>query len=202
VKEVCPGLAAEAFSVVVLAGGQSSRMGQDKASLPWDDRDILGSLLHRFLPLSDDVVVVSNAVRKIPENVRQVADIIPAKGPLSGLHAGLLSAHHDLVFVTACDVPFLAPELVLQLVQAVGKTDGSAVVYKNKIEPLLACYRKSCAAVIEKLLKIKQYRVTDFLAQINWAAVHQLDELDDCCFMNVNTDDDYKKAKAILAKGR
>lgn len=201
-KEVCLALAAKQFSVIVLAGGQSRRMGRDKATLSWEHGDILGSLLARLLPLSDDVLVVSNTVRIIPEFARQVADIIPGKGPLSGIHAGLMYAHHDLVFVTACDVPFLVPELVPELVHAVGLADGSVAVYKEQIEPLFACYRKGCAAVIEQLLAEEQYRVTDFLAKINWVPVRQVDELDDCCFMNVNTDNDYEKAKAILAKGR
>ena len=201
-KEVCPALAAEQFSVIVLAGGQSRRMGQDKATLSWDHSDILGSLLTRLLSLSDDVLVVSNTIRIIAEPARQVADIIPGKGPLSGIHAGLMYARHDLVFVTACDVPFLVPKLVPKIVHSIGLADGSVAVYKDQIEPLFACYRKNCVAVIEQLLVGKQYRVTDFLARINWVAVQQLDELDDCCFMNVNTSNDYEKAKAILAKGR
>lgn len=119
-KEECRALEAKQFSVIVLAGGQSRRMGWDKATLSWEHGDILGSLLTRLLPLSDDVLVVSNFVRTISETIRQVADIIPCKGPLSGIHAGLMYACHDLVFVTACDVPFLLPELVPQIVHSVG----------------------------------------------------------------------------------
>jgi len=202
VREVCHALAAKTFSVIVLAGGQSRRMGRDKAALSWEQGDLLGSLLTRLLPLSDDVLVVSNTVRSISKPVRQVADVIPSKGPLSGIHAGLLYARHNLVFVTACDVPFLEPVLVPKLVQAVGDADGSVAVYKDQIEPLFACYRKGCGAVIEQLLIEEKYRVTDFLANIHWVPVQQLDELDECCFMNVNTGSDYEKAKEILAKGR
>lgn len=201
-KEVCLALAAKQFSVVVLAGGQSRRMGQDKADLSWEHGDILGSLLARLLPLSDDVLVVSNTLRKIPKLARQVVDIIPGKGPLSGIHAGLMYARHDLVFVTACDVPFLPPELVPRIVHCVGLADGSVVVYKGQIEPLFACYRKCCVAVIEQLLADKKYRVTDLLESIQWVPVQKLDELDDCYFMNVNTVIDYKKAKDLLVKGR
>ena len=201
-KEICRSLVAQKFSVLVLAGGQSKRMGRDKATLAWEQGDLLGSLLTRLLPLSDDILVISNMDRSIPKPVRQVPDLIPGKGPLSGIHAGLSYARHELVFVTACDVPFLAPKLVLQLVQAVGMADGSVAVYKEKVEPLFACYRKGCGPVIEELLVAQRYRVTDFLAQINWVPVQQSDELDDCCFMNVNTSEDYEKAKAILAKDR
>lgn len=201
-KEECRVLEDKSFSVIILAGGQSRRMGRDKAALAWENSDILGSLLTRLMPLSDDVVVVSNTVRSIPETIRQVSDILPSKGPLSGIHAGLAYARYDLAFVTACDVPFLAPELISELVYAVGSADGSVAVHKEKIEPLFACYRKGCGGVIEQLLAQEQYRVRDFLAQINWVPVQQLDKLHEYCFMNVNTGDDYEKAKAILAKGR
>ena len=200
--EVCHALAAKEFSVIVLAGGQSRRMGQDKAALSWEQGDLLESLLTRLLPLSDDVLVISNIVRTIAKPARQVADILPSKGPLSGIHAGLMHARHNLVFVTACDVPFLVPELALRLVHAVGEADGSVIVNRDKIEPLFACYHKQCAVVIEQLLAAEQYRITDFLAKINWVPVRQLDDVDDCCFMNVNTRNDYEKAKEILAKGR
>lgn len=192
----------EPFSVIVLAGGQSRRMGRDKATLSWEGGDLLGSLLTRLLPLSDDVIVVSNTSREIPHTVRQVADLIPGKGPLSGIHAGLVYARHPLVFFTACDLPFLIPELALQIVYSVGKADGSVAMYKGQLEPLIACYRKSCATVVEGLLVEGKYSVRDFLAKINWVTVQEFDKFDEYYFMNLNTDHDYEKAKAILVKGR
>lgn len=192
---------AEPFSVVILAGGQSRRMGRDKATLSWEGGDLLGSLLTRLLSLSDDVIVVSNIHRNIPHTARQVADIIPGKGPLSGIHAGLVSARHPLVFFTACDLPFLIPEVVLKMVDSVGKIDGGVASYKGQLEPLIACYRKNCAAIAEELLVAGKYSVRDFLAKINWMAVEEFAQLDDYYFMNLNTDHDYEKAKVILAKG-
>lgn len=199
-KGVCLALEDKGFSIIVLAGGQSSRMGRDKAELSWEHGDILSSLLARLLPLSDDVIVVSNRVRSIPQSIRQVADIIPGKGPLSGIHAGLFHARHDRVFVTACDVPFLMPEIILPIVQSVGTSDGSVAVCKGQLEPLFACYRKSCSIVIEQLLATGKYRIKDLLSAIHWVPVEQEDKQADCCFMNVNTCDDYEKATAILVK--
>ena len=120
----CHALEAEKFSIVVLAGGQSRRMGRDKATLPWGEKDVLGSVLARLMPLSDDVLVISNVMRDIPSQIRQFTDIIPGKGPLSGIHAGLIHARHDLVFVTACDVPFLMPEIISRIVHSAKSYDS------------------------------------------------------------------------------
>lgn len=199
-KGECIVLEAEPFSIVVLAGGRSSRMGQDKAVLPWGNRDFLNSMLVKLLTLSDDVVVVSNITRNLMPPIREVPDIIPQKGPLSGIHAGLVNARYARVFVTACDVPFLIPDIVHQIVNTVGIADGAVVVRKEKIEPLLACYHKSCTAVAQELLIKEKYSVMGLLDRVNWVAVTCLDELDDCYFMNVNTCEEYEKAKIILGK--
>lgn len=198
-KGGCFVLEAKGFSVMVLAGGKSSRMGQDKALLAWEQGNMLGSVLTRLLSLSDDVFVSTNIERKVPQGVTQIRDVIPGKGPLSGIHAGLLCARHDLVVVTSCDMPFLKPELIYPIVHSVKNADGSVAVYKGRLEPLFACYRKNCRAIIEQLLAEENYSVRNFLNHINWVAVQQVE---DCSFMNVNTYKDYEEAKARLAKGR
>ena len=196
----CHALEAEKFSIVVLAGGQSCRMGRDKATLPWGEKDVLGSVLARLMPLSDDVLVISNVMRDIPSQIRQFTDIIPGKGPLSGIHAGLIHARHDLVFVTACDVPFLMPEIISRIVHSAKSKEGSVVIHKEKLEPLFACYRKRCSSIIAELLMAEKYRVTDFLARITWEKVEDLGHDRDDCFMNINTPADYEKAKEILVR--
>ncbi|WP_378953882.1 molybdenum cofactor guanylyltransferase [Pelosinus sp. sgz500959] len=201
-KEGCRALEAEKFSVIVLAGGQSRRMGQDKASLSWGEKDVLSSLLARLLPLSDDVVVISNVERTVTSPVRQFPDLIPGKGPLSGIHAGLIHARHDLVFVTACDVPFLIPEIIPHIVHSIGSKDGSVAIYNEQVEPLFACYHKHCSGIVAELLAKEKYRVKDFLTRISWVGVQDLKQYADCCFMNINTPHEYEKAKAILAEGR
>lgn len=199
-KEECRALGAETFSIMVLAGGQSRRMGRDKGALAWGEYDILGSLLARLLPLSDDVMVISNVAREISPLVRQFPDLISGKGPLSGIHAGLVHARHDLVFVTACDVPFLMPEIIPDIVQSAKGKDASVVIYKEKLEPLFACYHKRCSSIIAELLIKEQYRITDLLARINWEPVENLESFDECCFMNINTPQEYETAKELLEK--
>ncbi len=199
-REECRALEAEQFSIMVLAGGQSRRMGRDKATLSWGGNDVLGSLLARLIPLSDDVLVISNVVRDINPPVRQFPDLIPGKGPLSGIHAGLIHARHDLVFVTACDVPFLEPEIILPIVHSAKTKEGSVAIYKEQLEPLFACYHKRCSSIVAELLLAEKYRVTDFLARINWEKVEDLGHYTGDCFMNINTPTDYEKAKKILVR--
>ena len=82
---------------VVLAGGRNSRMGRDKASLPWQDSDFLQVIVKNLAPVCNELIVVTNVARQdVLPNVRYVTDIIPQRGPLSGIHAGLFTPTRTL----------------------------------------------------------------------------------------------------------
>ena len=104
----------ESISIVVLAGGQSQRMGSNKALLRIDDREtLIERVVNNLKPLSDDIVLVSNAPELYADlPVRQTADLFPGAGPLAGLHAGLQTARHPWSLVVACDMPLVDHRLV------------------------------------------------------------------------------------------
>jgi molybdopterin-guanine dinucleotide biosynthesis protein A len=184
---------------VVLAGGRNSRMGRDKASLPWQESDFLQVILQKLASVCDELIVVTNTARpEILPNVRYVADIIPQCGPLSGIHAGLVHASSDYAFVTACDMPYLSSAAVNHIcAQSPGwdaVVPGSADFY----EPLFACYAKSCIVPIETLLQ-NNNRKTQALFPLVRCKHVPLDEMK--CFdpqlrllRNINSPADYQAA--------
>ncbi len=100
-------------SLVIQAGGQSRRMGQDKALLPFLGQPLIQRGITRLSHLADEVLVTTNH----PENYSFVGlplypDIIPDRGALSGLYTALHAAHYDTVMVVACDMPFVSPALL------------------------------------------------------------------------------------------
>ena len=138
---------------IVLAGGLSSRMGRDKAALPWRGADLLNTILTKLSTVCDELIVVANQTCRIERrNVILVADIIPQCGPLSGIHAGLVYAASPQAFITACDMPHLAPQAVLYLYAQMADLDVVVPGSGDDIEPLFACYAKTCIPVIETLL--------------------------------------------------
>ena len=183
----------EAFSVVLLAGGQSRRMGRDKAMLPWYRETLLSSLLKKYRSLSEDVIVAGHLGRPLPPGVRGVEDVFPGQGPLAGLHAGLLSARCEWVFVSACDTPFFPLAMVQALTETAiqKKLEGAAILYKGRPEPLLACYRRSCVPVIETMLTQGEGRVYRLLEHIQWEGISRPPGLEDIWFFNINTKEEY-----------
>ncbi len=189
------------ISAVILAGGKSTRMGQDKASLPWGDHDILHSMIKCMEKISQDILVISNQPRSLPPSVRVLTDIIPQCGPLSGIHAGLHYAKYATAFVISCDMPFVIPEAVqtiLHYAAANKERDAVLPLYHCKIQPLFAAYQKSSFPVIEQALQAGHYKVSSlcnllhnfYLSEELWPSTINLELL----FKNLNSFPDYQQA--------
>ncbi len=114
----------EGLSVLILAGGRSRRMGQDKSWMVLDGMPLVERVVRRVLPLADEVLLSrehrrnlltsSRGLSAVPARV--VADLYPDAGPLAGLHAGLGAARNDLMLALAGDMPFVSQALVQHMV--------------------------------------------------------------------------------------
>lgn len=105
----------EPLSAAVLAGGKSSRMGQDKAFLTLTDggQPMIETVLERLQAIADDVLIVANDPARFASlGVRVVPDLEPGMGALAGIQAALSGAAYDHCLVVACDMPFLNPALL------------------------------------------------------------------------------------------
>lgn len=154
---------------IVLAGGRSRRMGADKAFIALAGRPLVAWVLDALAAVTTHRVIVTHDDDPRFERfgVPVVVDRLPARCPLSGLHAGLSAAPTDLCIVAACDLPLVQPALLALLAEAIG-TALAAVpdagplplplagpagdVGAGGLQPLLAAYRRGCVPAIEQLL--------------------------------------------------
>jgi molybdopterin-guanine dinucleotide biosynthesis protein A len=142
------------FSGVVLAGGQSRRMGQDKARL-----DCGGvSLIERQLGLLKDLgsrqtFIAARSTQDYPDlGIPVLADGYPGQGPLAGLERALQVAQYPLVLVLAVDLPRITAVLLSQILQACGAGRGVVPRVHDQPEPLAACYPKAAHGLaVERL---------------------------------------------------
>jgi molybdopterin-guanine dinucleotide biosynthesis protein A len=137
----------DARTAIVLCGGMSTRMGREKASLPFHGESLLARVVRIVAPLAGEVIVVAREGQAmppdLPRDVRVVCDDTPGAGPLAGIAAGLAAARDGLVFVTACDAPLLEPALVELLFARAAAADAAVAVAGGFPNPLLAVYRTS-----------------------------------------------------------
>ena len=183
---------------LILCGGRSSRMGFDKAALPFYGQTLLERAAD-FWTAQPGVAAVLAAVGgperalPVPAGVTPVYDAFPDAGPMAGLHAGLLQlgSDADALYVSAVDMPFLTPGLLPPL------PEGDACVYvkDGRPEPLLGAYRRSCLPALESALRHGQRKMTALLDAVDTAYL-PLPEALAAAAENLNTHADYLRAIA------
>lgn len=140
-------------AALVLAGGRSSRMGEDKALLNWGGETLLERAV-RFWRTSGLVERVLVAVgtedhfAHLPEGAEAVADLERGRGPMAGLAAGFRASGAEVLYVSAVDMPNLTVGAVLP----VPEHDASVYRLNGRREPLFAVYRRSVLPAAERLL--------------------------------------------------
>jgi molybdenum cofactor guanylyltransferase len=153
---------------VILAGGQNSRMGgTDKAFLLVDGQTVFQRTLRLLRRCFPQVVVVSNHPEKYAHfDVQVTADEFARQGPLAGIHAGLGVVDAPYAFVVACDMPFLRPEPIAFLVQALAAQEAVIPCWEGDIEPLHAVYATALRARMGEALRSGVRAIREFLPTV------------------------------------
>src|SRR5258706_5988591 len=143
------------LTIVIQAGGASSRMGEDKALKAFLGRPLIQRVVERLAPIADEIIVTTNHPDAYAFlNPRLIADLKPGRGALGGLYTAIASATHAIVAVVACDMPFASPILIEAmsklLVEAEREADVVIAKSNEGYEPFHAVYRReTCRSAIE-----------------------------------------------------
>ncbi|ADP76996.1 molybdopterin-guanine dinucleotide biosynthesis protein A, MobA [Methanothermus fervidus DSM 2088] len=188
-------------SAIVLCGGKSRRMGQDKGLLKINGRPMILHVINSLKNFVDEIIVVlrdekqKNKYKKVLNNLKSlkiVTDEVKDQGPLMGIFTGLKYVKSDYSLVVPCDSPFINEKFIKNMLNFLSKDLGAeAVVPKHangKIEPLHALYHKSVRKKIHKKITKNERSVTSFVKEIN-AIFVSAEELDPSLksFKNLNT---------------
>jgi molybdopterin-guanine dinucleotide biosynthesis protein A len=148
----------------VVAGGRSSRMGRDKALLPWQGSTLLDHAIARLSAVCGEVRILCGPARRYEDRGRPlVVDAVPDGGPLAGIAAGLDSAGDAAGLYLGVDLPFVTVALLAALAQA-RQEDADALVPVTPAgpEPLCAVYRPGCRRPVHARLAAGDRRMTSF----------------------------------------
>lgn len=186
--------------VILLAGGQSSRMGTNKALLPIGGQQNIVRIKEELSRDFPPPILVTNQPEEYAAlGLPMVTDQYPGKGPLAGLHAGLLASAFEDNLLVACDMPFVSSRLGQFLWTQLEGYDAVAPYLGGKQQPLFAVYRKSTLPIVEACLQQDQLRMFDFLKQIRVNEIHvdhtSLEMNLERAFFNMNHPSDYEQAK-------
>ena len=201
---------------VILAGGKSRRMGENKALMRLGEDSLIGHVIRRIRLVTDELLLITNTPTEYAHlDLPMHGDIVSNTGALGGVYTGLTFASHDAVLCVACDSPFLEPKLLTYLVSALGEYDAvmpytyeeTRVKYLSyndtrriTFQTLCAAYSKRCLPIIELMLQESELRVHALherahIKRISPEVWQTLDP-DGISFFNINSPEDFDRANS------
>jgi len=197
---------------IILCGGKSTRMGRDKASLPFGDEQMLQRVARQVSQViePENIVCVAADGQQLPalaSEIRVVRDRCGGRGPLEGLAAGIaaLKSSVKAVYATSCDVPLLRPAWIDRLFELLGDHDVVVPREGRFHHPLAAVYRSSVLPRIEELLVADQLRPVFLFerCKTHEVPVETLRDVDPQLqsLLNCNLPEDYQAALAAAGLG-
>ena len=198
---------------VILAGGHSRRMGQNKALMYLGTDTVIEHVIGQVLAVTNDLLLITNTPEPYTHlDLPMHPDLVSNKGALGGIYTGLTYATNSSVLCVACDMPLLRPPLLHHLISSVGDHDAVVPYVKalncyptRTFQTLCAVYSKRCLRVIDQMFTEGELRVHALYERISVRAVapaewQQFDP-EGVSFFNINTPTDFEKAKRMLNEG-
>jgi molybdopterin-guanine dinucleotide biosynthesis protein A len=194
------------LSIVVQAGGQSSRMGEDKGLVPLAGKALIEHVLDRVKDLGDETLITTNNAEGYAYlKMRTAPDRVPGAGALNGLRTALAASRGEFALVVACDMPLLNRNLLRYLVSRAPEGDVVVPRWDDHFQTLHAVYRRRpCLEAVERALKENRRRMIGFyddvrVVQVPSDLVARFDP-DGLSFFNINTPEDLMAAERLLSQ--
>ena len=194
-------------SGVLLAGGKSRRMGEDKRYLAVGEQTLLERGLEVFQSIFQEVlVVIAQDSPPLRIDARVVRDLVPDCGSLGGLYTGLMQATTPYIFVAACDMPFLNQAVIAQFTSRRATADIVIAKLDGRLHPMHALFSKRCVPALEQMIRARQLKIQEIVSQSSLRVGHvteaDLRTIDPSghSFYNVNTMADLEAARSLLPR--
>jgi molybdopterin-guanine dinucleotide biosynthesis protein A len=192
---------------VLLAGGKSRRMGEDKRHLVVGEQTLLERGLRVLQSIFQEVlVVIAQNSPPLGIDARVVRDLVPDCGSLGGLYTGLTQATTPYIFVVACDMPFLNQAVIAQFTSRRAATDIVMAKLAARLHPMHALYSKRCLPVVDQMIGARQFKIQEIVSELSlrvrYVTEADLRSIDPSghSFYNVNTMADLEAARSLLAR--
>ena len=186
-------------TAVILAGGNSSRMGFDKQFIMLNGKRLIEQQIQALQGIFSQIIIVTSKPELYKDFPCKITrDQLHNFGPMGGIHAGLKAAQSQFSYFIACDMPHINQAYILHMLNIINKANPSpqAVItrFGDWLEPFNAFYSKDGILLIEQAYKVKNRKISRML---NNAQVHYIEEIearsfspDWSMFANINTQKD------------
>ena len=180
------------LSAAILAGGKSSRMGEDKGLVSLQGAPMIAHILEVLSNFDLETVILSSNKEYNQFSLPVHSDSIPDKGPLSGIHSALKKTRSNHVLICACDTPFISEEIIRGLIDEAIIGKANQCLIQGQVHPFPGIYPVSMLEEIENRIMNDQLKVQDAFSKVHFVEFNSsLME----CFSNINEVKDLKQWK-------
>ncbi len=156
------------ISAYIIAGGRSSRFGEDKALFHYRGKTLIEHVAEAIRPVMEQITIIGGGAKRFAFlGFPCRDDLISGLGPLGGVHTALHVSETQRVFVFACDMPGLSVDLIRFMASLSKGFDVTVPAVNGKYEPLHAVYAKSCIAHVEECIGKGERRVAAFFDRVS-----------------------------------
>ncbi len=174
---------------IILAGGKSSRMGEDKGLMSFENQPMIQHIIDVVKPMVNDILIISNNEQYTQFGYPVYEDLIKEKGPLAGIYTGLSFSRSDKNVVLSCDVPFVNSTIINLLINNCKDFDVVIPEKNKRTHQMIGIYDKSCVNSFKNQLKKDQLKLKLAVEKMNFKTV-DANQIDDKIFRNINSKND------------
>lgn len=178
----------------ILTGGSSSRMGRDKALLPWGDSTVVEHLAALLQPLTGTVTLIGQPQRYRHLTIPCIPDLRPGAGPLGGIETALAGTDATACLILACDIPGIPSTWLIELSRTAERGGSLFTGIRDSagaLHPLCAVYRRASLAIVQDALDAGERRVLRVVDRLNPVWIGAADVL-----ANINTSEEWRAARS------
>lgn len=155
------------INTFILAGGLSSRMGEEKGLIKWKHKTFVEHIIDAVSALNTEIHIISNDTKYHHLGYPVYLDLVKDSGPLAGIYTGLHYSDTDRNLFVSCDTPRIESNLLMELIKNSHSFDVTCPVIDNKIHPLIGVYSKKCVPFFKKRIENRELGVIRSLDDIN-----------------------------------
>ncbi|MBN1251816.1 MAG: molybdenum cofactor guanylyltransferase [Bacteroidales bacterium] len=188
---------------IVLCGGRSIRMGENKALLKLNNKFIISYVIDSLKEFCDEIILSTNSNELDFLNLKTIADEYKNIGPIAGILSGLESSKTDLNIIASCDTPFFSSDLINFLLKFSNQNEIVIPEFEDFLQPITGIFKKSVIKTIKQEIELGNHSPQKIIKKANLKIVkidNSLNFFNNKLFMNINTKEDYENAKQIIDK--
>lgn len=176
-------------TAIILAGGKSSRMGQDKGIMLFNGKSMIQHVIDAVLPLTNRIIIISNNEDYQQFGFPVFPDTYPDKGPLGGIITGLSHSQSELNWILSCDTPNLTTSLLRELMNNTEDESVQLTSAYDKIHPLIGTYHQSALNPLKEQLALSNLKLLVALKAVD-LKYFDAGHFEEGTFNNINTPED------------